>query len=82
MAIASMGHLFRATTVLTSGSFQPTAAGTGCGSCRREPGKFSRDENYACQPQQNNKGFSFDAFGKYKMDFDCDHSVARIVLPR
>ena len=33
-------------------------------------------ENEACQLKQDNKGFAFDATGKYKLDFDCDHSVA------
>jgi len=34
------------------------------------------NENEACQLQQDNKGFKFDATGTYKLDFDCDHSVA------
>lgn len=34
------------------------------------------NENEACQLQQDNKGFKFDAMGKYKLDFECDHSVA------
>jgi len=34
------------------------------------------NENEACQLQQDNKGFAFDATGTYKLDFDCDHSVA------
>ena len=34
------------------------------------------NENEACQLQLNNKGFSFNASGKYKLDFDCDHIVA------
>ena len=33
------------------------------------------NENEACQLQQDNKGFAFDATGTYKLDFDCDHSV-------
>ena len=32
--------------------------------------------NDACQLQQGNKGFSFDASGKYKLNFVCDHIVA------
>ena len=35
-----------------------------------------RARNDACQLQQGNKGFSFDASGTYKLDFDCDHSIA------
>ena len=34
------------------------------------------NENEACQLQQDNKGFSSGANGKYKLDFDCDHSAA------
>jgi len=33
------------------------------------------NENEACQLQQDNKGFSLDANGKYKLDFECDHSA-------
>ena len=43
---------------------------------------YQSNENEACQLQQDSKGFSFDASGKYKQDFDCDHSVAGIELPR
>lgn len=32
-------------------------------------------ENEACQLQQDNKGFAFDATGKYKLDFACDFMV-------
>jgi len=32
--------------------------------------------NEACQLQQDNKGFAYDATGKFKLDFACDHSVA------
>ena len=34
------------------------------------------EENEACQLKQDSKGFAFDATGPYKLDFDCDHSVA------
>jgi hypothetical protein len=33
------------------------------------------NENEACQLQQDNQGFKFDATGKYTMEFACDHSV-------
>jgi len=34
------------------------------------------NQNEACQLQQDNKGFAFDATGNYKLDFACDHSIA------
>jgi len=34
------------------------------------------NENEACQLQQDNKGFTFDATGKYKLDFACDFMIA------
>jgi len=34
------------------------------------------NEEEACQLQQDNKGFKFDAADKYKLEFECDHSKA------
>jgi hypothetical protein len=34
------------------------------------------NENEACQLQQDNKGFAFDATGKYTLSFSCDFMIA------